>query len=56
MDGTAIRNSEAGSSCKGIFYTVRSAFIQNLLVFRSVEMSCLYKIFSPNFYTKKSKM
>ena len=56
MDGTAIRNPDEGSICKGIFYTVRSAFIQNLLVFRRGEMSYLYKIFSPNFYTKKSKM
>ena len=56
MDGAAIRNSEAGSSCKGIFYTVRSAFIQNLLVFCSVEMSSLYKIFSRHFCMKKSKM
>jgi len=51
-----IRNPDAGSICKGIFYTARSAFIQNLLVFRSVEMSSLYKIFSRDFCMKKSKM
>ena len=56
MDGTAIRTPDAGSICKGIFYTVRSAFIQNLFVFRMSEMSCQYKIFSPHFCMKKSKM
>ena len=56
MDGAAIRNPDAESICKGIFYTVRSAFIQNLFVFRRVKMSYLYKIFSRHFCMKKSKM